>query len=356
MIKKIMNMVLLGIGSIAMATSHAVSFNKMIVFGDSLSDNGNLYSLTRGFIPKSPPYHEGRFSNGPVWSEQLALKYFGDIAAKQVRNYAVGGAGAVISSKGVLPYALKNELNNYFDDKPEITDKDLFVVWIGANNYLNAPTNIDSMTTDVIDGIELGLRQLIASGAKIVVIGNLPNISLSPEVRENGTENTVKQLTTIHNQKLYQLYQTLQAQHSDVKFVYFEVDKIFDDAMGNPVKYQLTNTVDACYKGGYFWGLRQGKMKLSDSALSHYMKTNTAFSDQEIAAYLNNPMLRGAIANGYVKDKASAQHLWWGKQQEQDLVCEGYFFWDHVHPTEHVHQHLMEYMAQTLKDAGVSPE
>ena len=41
----------------------------LVVFGDSLSDNGNLFDLT-GF--PQPPAWEGRSSNGPVYAEQLA--------------------------------------------------------------------------------------------------------------------------------------------------------------------------------------------------------------------------------------------------------------------------------------------
>ena len=41
----------------------------LVVFGDSLSDNGNLFDLT-GF--PQPPAWEGRASNGPVYAEQLA--------------------------------------------------------------------------------------------------------------------------------------------------------------------------------------------------------------------------------------------------------------------------------------------
>ena len=42
---------------------------ELIVFGDSLSDNGNLYAAAG--VP-GPPYFEGRFSNGPTWVEVLA--------------------------------------------------------------------------------------------------------------------------------------------------------------------------------------------------------------------------------------------------------------------------------------------
>jgi len=93
-------------------------FNTLIVFGDSISgkrstdpyktnssiylkviinwlffsscqqDNGNgTFTLTNGRIPSSPPYFEGRFSNGPVWNEYLA-----DDLGIPLINRAFGGA------------------------------------------------------------------------------------------------------------------------------------------------------------------------------------------------------------------------------------------------------------------------
>src|SRR6188472_1030511 len=44
--------------------------DKFWVFGDSLSDVGNTYAAAGA--PLSPPYSNGRYSNGPVWHEQLA--------------------------------------------------------------------------------------------------------------------------------------------------------------------------------------------------------------------------------------------------------------------------------------------
>ena len=52
------------------------SHTKFIVFGDSLSDMGNAYnSIAR--LPQSPPYWNGRFSDGPVWAE-LVSQQIGD--------------------------------------------------------------------------------------------------------------------------------------------------------------------------------------------------------------------------------------------------------------------------------------
>ena len=45
------------------AAALAGPFTSVIAYGDSLSDNGNLYQVAGR--PPSPPYFNGRFSNGP---------------------------------------------------------------------------------------------------------------------------------------------------------------------------------------------------------------------------------------------------------------------------------------------------
>ena len=60
------------VGAVA-STASAQSYARLVVFGDSLSDNGNLYAATGGGTPTSPPYYQGRFSNGPVFTELLGF-------------------------------------------------------------------------------------------------------------------------------------------------------------------------------------------------------------------------------------------------------------------------------------------
>src|SRR5215469_11423416 len=68
----------------------ASSFPAIIVYGDSLSDNGNLYALAA--YPPSPPYDQ-RFSNGPVAVEQMAAAF-----GAPLFDFAYGGATSGIGN------------------------------------------------------------------------------------------------------------------------------------------------------------------------------------------------------------------------------------------------------------------
>lgn len=92
-------------------------YHTIVFFGDSLSDNGNLYWYDWGFLPKSPPYYEGRFTNGYVWSEQVGKYYYDKNYTKSV-NYAFGGETALYHGpvSGYLPYNLSWSLKSYLED------------------------------------------------------------------------------------------------------------------------------------------------------------------------------------------------------------------------------------------------
>jgi phospholipase/lecithinase/hemolysin len=49
-------------------TSATAAYTSIFVFGDSLSDAGNLFAESESTIPLKP-YVDGHFSNGPTWVE-----------------------------------------------------------------------------------------------------------------------------------------------------------------------------------------------------------------------------------------------------------------------------------------------
>ena len=44
--------------------AHAALFSQFVIFGDSLSDNGNAYIATGGATPAPPAYTVGSFTDG----------------------------------------------------------------------------------------------------------------------------------------------------------------------------------------------------------------------------------------------------------------------------------------------------
>ena len=73
-------------------------FSDIYVFGDSLSDTGNLLAAAENFLGATnelvleffAPYFEGRLSNGPVWVETLAPQL--ELTSDPNLNFAVTGA------------------------------------------------------------------------------------------------------------------------------------------------------------------------------------------------------------------------------------------------------------------------
>ena len=56
------------------ATLLPENIDSLYVFGDSLSDTGNVFTLTGGLFPPKPFYPNGSLSNGSVWIDYLSEK------------------------------------------------------------------------------------------------------------------------------------------------------------------------------------------------------------------------------------------------------------------------------------------
>src|ERR1700755_1796910 len=120
--RKAFSIVFLGFASLGSLWS--APFNDVVVYGDSLSDNGNVFRVTSllGFpTPVSPPYFEGRFSNGPVAVEDVA-SHFG----VPLLDFAFGGAttglgdegdGGSVTNQVILP----GITNQFLGSKAQIT-------------------------------------------------------------------------------------------------------------------------------------------------------------------------------------------------------------------------------------------
>lgn len=322
----------------------AAPFNKMVFFGDSLTDNGNLYQSFLKLIPKSPPYYKGRFSNGITWAENISKLYY-DQSYIESANYAVGGATAVLhmpTGRFAAPTNLGLEVDKYLIDTTfRDRSKTLYSVWIGGNDYIFNPNlALEETTSRITREIARNITRLINGGGRYFLIFNLPDLSKIPDSR-GGMQEKLHEFTLMHNEKLAKEVKNIIDIYPGINIVYFNVYDIFNDLMNNPQKYNekynvnITNIHDACWQGSY-----KLKQILSTSGLEKDLQqeiieqTSTNHNDIDLTAMskfiLNSP------------DIAEAYSL--GKLHGQGMVpCPNpndFLFWDTIHPTAIVHEIL----------------
>ena len=220
------------------APAAAQSYTRLFVLGDSLSDDGNLYKSVFGLYPQSPPYYKGRFSNGPVWVENLAPKL--GFTFNGATDYAYGGAetGSTNDSPG-LP-GMKQQITSLLKTYPTGDPAALYVLWGGANDYLAGGTDTTTPVANLIGYVQ----SLAATGARNFAIPNLPDLGRTPGYRATASAPGLTQRTLAHNANLAAALQTLRTQLPTCNIVLFDVYSEFNRILANPAVYGFTNTTD----------------------------------------------------------------------------------------------------------------
>jgi phospholipase/lecithinase/hemolysin len=156
-------------------------FSSLVYFGDSLSDNGNLFRLIGQ--PPSPPYFEGRFSNGPTYAEIAP-----DLLGVTAQNYAFGGAEAVTGNgnPGEFPAInLTSQVDQYLASVKgqEVPDDTAAVLFIGNNDYLRAsmtPQAPADLIAGVLANVAASVQRLVNAGVDKIILFTLAGIDLTP--------------------------------------------------------------------------------------------------------------------------------------------------------------------------------
>ncbi|MBE9143460.1 SGNH/GDSL hydrolase family protein [Planktothrix mougeotii] len=230
-------------------TAQAATFSSINIFGDSLSDPGNIYNLTGGAFPPAPYYDQGRFSNGDIWTDYLAedLGLNPGSPSSQWVNYAFGGATtgteniayifnpALTGLPGVQTQVLYAQQNKPADPNG------LYIIWAGGNDYTYAGSD---NTEEVVNNLSWSINTLYSVGARNFLIGNLPDLSKSPLGSSNpgDLQQTVKDHNALLKTKIKELNKSL----FNSNIALFDVNNLFEDVIKKPSKYGLTNVTDRC--------------------------------------------------------------------------------------------------------------
>jgi phospholipase/lecithinase/hemolysin len=231
----------------------AGQFTQIVAFGDSLTDVGDVYLATNGTFPAAPPYAPGRFTDGPVWVEQLASRL--GLPALQPglaggTDFAFGGAethsASGLSSLGVPN--LDTQIGLYLKAALSFTSSQLIVLWGGGNDFLNA-----GQTDPSVPVANLGqeITTIAHDGGRYFLVPNLPPLGDTPDVMAKGPA-AVSALNALSLQfdSLLAAEVTTLSRTLGVTIYSLDVAANFNQIVQNPSAFGLTNVTGQAVANG----------------------------------------------------------------------------------------------------------
>lgn len=209
------------------------TFAHIFVFGDSLSDSGNVFSATGGLLPPHPPYAEGRFSDGLLWVEHLSdalglslIPNGPDPTVLSGNNFAVGGARNAddleIPGWGTIP-SIASQVDYFANAIGTLPPDSLYVVSGGYNDVrMAADPFLDlsgeqrlQVVSRAVDGVYCALQTLADGGAEHLLVANMADLGLTPEAKsEPENVELASQMTQAYNASLASSLDRLEAERS----------------------------------------------------------------------------------------------------------------------------------------------
>ncbi len=233
------------------------SVNQLIVFGDSLSDNGNASILTAGSQPgpnyatrnyTGVPFAVGYFTDGTnttpstsgptgLWVDQLAAKMgVPDPTPVLVAgtNYAVASAQTGTSSSIDMGNQVATFTATHLTGAPSNA---LYTLWGGADDIRHSGSPVTAA-----DNIYNEILTLSGEGGKYFLWPNLPLLGETPEGRASGFSGALNAASIAFNTEWAADILNLQSKGIDVVGV--DIGSLFTAVINSPSLYGFMDVMD----------------------------------------------------------------------------------------------------------------
>ena len=239
-------------GAVALAlgcagAAQAQNFTGFFVFGDSLSDAGNI-AIAQGL----PPGNSFTTNPDPVAAEIIA-RYFGLPDGASLAggpNFAWGGSCVNATGPCLNPVPnIPTQISQYLASTGGTADPNaLYSIWGGANDIfasLGTPATAQANTVAAATAYVQQIGRLQAAGARYIVVYNLPNLGATPQFGANPTvASSVSQITVVYNSAL----NTGLAQLGD-GIIAINTFGLIAEIVANPGLYGFTNVTGVACNG-----------------------------------------------------------------------------------------------------------
>ena len=173
----------IGVAQPATAKRTTPQYTSITVFGDSLVDAGNIYSLTGGLQPAmSGGYFQGRFTNGYDYTDLLSIALFGTPTTASRNggtNFAYGGARATATT--AVPDAME-QYALYRLSGQAVDRNGLYVLTFGGNDifsiqrgtFPSSYADADAFLVDAVSEYAKLVQSLDALGVRNILLTDFP--------------------------------------------------------------------------------------------------------------------------------------------------------------------------------------
>lgn len=244
--------------------------DSIVVIGDSFSDTGNQFEFfsqpgnTPAGFPYSPPYFDGRLSNGPVWIERVASSYgltvdaatpFGP-AIDGETNFAWSGAPTDDLSNPLFPpgmlqqtsYFISN-LSTYSSVNPSTT---LFTVFGGGNDSFlltsGSQMEIEAVAGTAASNIRTIIESLYAVGGREFLVPNQPGASLAELYAFDITPNPSIGLdyAQAFNEALTMELDAARSNLTDLNIIELDIFSLTQSILADPNSFGINDVSSPC--------------------------------------------------------------------------------------------------------------
>lgn len=265
----------------AMAGTLPVS--QMVVFGDSLSDDGNAYLVytydhadfpAGAPAPIPPNYTTGAYTSGmdttpasahfgSVWVQDLAVSMglpvpaaslgpsFGAPAGPSYTDYAVGSAVTGGPTYSNAYPSMNAQVMQYLGAPHSPAPSALYVLWGGANDLLNVnpaslpgnPLLLQTAATDAITNLAAEITALSAAGGKYFLWADLPPLGSIPATQGNAAYDAALNAASLSfKQEWSAEISQLQQMNPGITIIGLDVYSLFENLIANPGGLDVTGT------------------------------------------------------------------------------------------------------------------
>jgi outer membrane lipase/esterase len=218
-------------------------FNKIVVFGDSLSDGGAYTSLFRSLnLPGANQVQRFKFTTNPgnVWVENVAERLGLPLTPNALdggTNYAEGGARVTLpnpSSGGVAQTAVSLQVDRYLSAGGTFDKHSIVTLLVGANDiFQGGAAGIPAAAQALAQQVS----RLQQAGASNIVLVALPDIGSTPAFGYNmgGAANPGTQGAVSFNTELKRQLQ----QAGGRSILLIDMFGLYTEVLANPGAYGI---------------------------------------------------------------------------------------------------------------------